>query len=220
MNYLLDTERGFTGEEAMVYLLSLPQKRQIYDGKWKATQIMPCPLLVKCAACLRYLPPTSFYVLKAEKNGRIDALGLRRSARCVQCHHADYTKLDDRQKLYYAARQRANMKGHEFTITLDDIVVPECCPVFGFKLAPTIGQGRLPLSMLERSPSLDRIDNSKGYVPGNVCVISLRANNVKKDATLNELKALVRYMEEFGPSNVDKLDPETTATTRSTEVKL
>jgi hypothetical protein len=217
---LLDTERGLTGEEAMVYLLSLPQKRKIYDGEWKATQIMPCPLLVKCAACLRYLPPTSFYVLKSGKNGRIDALGLKRSARCVQCHHADYTKLDDRQKLYYAARQRANLKGHEFTITLDDVVVPECCPVFGFKLAPTIGQGRLPLSMLERSPSLDRIDNGKGYVPGNVCVISLRANNVKKDATLNELRALVRYMEEFGSSDVTEPAPETTATTRSTEVML
>ncbi len=206
------TECGFTGEEVMMYLLSLPQKRQTYDGKWKATQVMPCPLLIKCATCLRYLPPASFYALKSGKNGRLDALGVKRSARCVQCHHAGYTKLGARQKLYYAARQRANLKGHEFTITLDDIVIPECCPVFGFKLEATIGQGRLPLSMLERSPSLDRIDNSKGYVPGNVCVISLRANNVKKDATLNELRALVSYMEEFGSSDVVEPTPETTAT--------
>jgi len=53
---------------------------------------------------------------------------------------------------------------------------------------------------LDHSPSLDRIDNSKGYTKDNVMVISFRANNIKKDANLQELKALVRYLEEFGTS--------------------
>ena len=44
------------------------------------------------------------------------------------------------------------------------------------------------------SPSLDRIDNTKGYIKGNVKVISWRANAIKKDATLEELKALVNYL--------------------------
>jgi hypothetical protein len=41
--------------------------------------------------------------------------------------------------------------------------------------------------------SLDRIDRSKGYVPGNVRVISLRANLLRKDITHRELRALADF---------------------------
>ncbi len=89
------------------------------------------------------------------------------------------------------------MKGLEFDITIDDVVIPEYCPVLGIKLEATVGTGRRNLNELESSPSIDRIDNSRGYTKDNIMVISLRANNLKKDATLQEVKALVRYMEEF-----------------------
>jgi hypothetical protein len=42
---------------------------------------------------------------------------------------------------------------------------------------------------------LDRVDNTKGYVKGNVIVVSRRANVLKKDATLNELRQLADYYE-------------------------
>jgi hypothetical protein len=199
-------------QATVAYVEALPKRASSQSAGWKATRLTPCPLLLRCPSCVQYKPVIDFYVLETNDRSKRDILGSKRSCRCSACHRSDYTKLDPRKKLYYAARQRATLKGHEFTIRLDDIMIPECCPVFGFKLEATIGQGRLPLSMLERSPSLDRIDNSKGYVPGNVCVISLRANNVKKDATLNELRALVRYVEEFGPSEDAKPEPLTTAT--------
>jgi hypothetical protein len=41
--------------------------------------------------------------------------------------------------------------------------------------------------------SLDRIDREKGYVPGNVRVISLRANLLRKDITYKELRALADF---------------------------
>ncbi len=45
------------------------------------------------------------------------------------------------------------------------------------------------------SPSLDRIDSTKGYTKGNIWVISNRANTLKNDATLSELKLLVERLE-------------------------
>jgi hypothetical protein len=41
--------------------------------------------------------------------------------------------------------------------------------------------------------SLDRIDREKGYVPGNVRVVSLRANLLRKDSTYEELRALADF---------------------------
>lgn len=43
-------------------------------------------------------------------------------------------------------------------------------------------------------PSLDRWDSSKGYVPGNVFVISYRANTLKNSATLDEALRIVKYL--------------------------
>lgn len=47
------------------------------------------------------------------------------------------------------------------------------------------------------APSLDRINNDLGYVPGNVMVISRRANIIKKDATLDELVAIGKFYDRF-----------------------
>jgi hypothetical protein len=46
------------------------------------------------------------------------------------------------------------------------------------------------------SPSLDRIDPSRGYIPGNVQVISNRANLLKRDGTLREIVLLGRWATE------------------------
>lgn len=87
------------------------------------------------------------------------------------------------------SRGRAKRAKLAHTITVDDVVVPARCPVFGTPFV--FGAGK----PTPRSPSLDRIVPSLGYVPGNVCVISYRANAIKRDASLEELRALVGYME-------------------------
>jgi hypothetical protein len=47
--------------------------------------------------------------------------------------------------------------------------------------------------------SLDRIKNSRGYVPGNVLVISLRANLLKGQATLAELQKIAAFFGRYVP---------------------
>lgn len=80
--------------------------------------------------------------------------------------------------MFNGAKSRAKKKGIEFGITIDDIEMPDVCPLIGIPIkSPIEGRGPKP-----GSPFLDRIDNSKGYVKGNVWVISFLANRMKNDA--------------------------------------
>lgn len=94
--------------------------------------------------------------------------------------------------LLSVVKYRAKQNDIECTITRDDIVIPETCPVLG-----------IPLFFVERtgskkeknpnSPSIDRIDSSKGYIVGNIMICSWRANFLKNDATAEELVAMSKY---------------------------
>jgi hypothetical protein len=95
--------------------------------------------------------------------------------------HPEATRLD-------GAKQRAKEKGLEFNITEDDYSIPKFCPVLNIPIIQ--GQNR----PTDNSPALDRIDNSLGYVKGNVRIISNRANELKNDATLDEVIAIAVYM--------------------------
>lgn len=92
-----------------------------------------------------------------------------------------------------AARCRAKKAGIPFTITAADITIPEFCPVFGVLL--TRGNSD------ECNPEIDRIVNDLGYVPGNVLVISRRANRLKSDATLAEMQTLAYFYENLSKEN-------------------
>jgi hypothetical protein len=87
------------------------------------------------------------------------------------------------------AYTRAAKKGLDFSITVDDITpLPDVCPVFGIPLV--IGNGQ----QHPWAHSLDRIDNSLGYIKGNVVVISYKANRLKNDGTAEEHEAIAAWM--------------------------
>ena len=86
------------------------------------------------------------------------------------------------------AKARAKRLNVPFALQESDIVIPTNCPILGLKLEPG------PLgSQWPASPTLDRVIPELGYVPSNVAVISWRANQLKSDATIDELRQIVEW---------------------------
>lgn len=94
--------------------------------------------------------------------------------------------------LYNTAKLRAKRSGKEFLIDKEDIIIPDKCPVFGVYFV--WGEG-----LCDFSPSLDRIDSSKGYIKGNVAVISSLANRLKSTATIEQLQLIIDYIKRTMP---------------------
>lgn len=93
--------------------------------------------------------------------------------------------------LYNSAKRRAKEKGLDFNIDKNDIKVFKNCPLLRIKLI------RGKEIFHDGSPTIDRINNKKGYVKGNVHVISHKANRMKNNSTLGQLKTLVKNLEKL-----------------------
>lgn len=92
-------------------------------------------------------------------------------------------------RMVRSAKARARSSGVPFKITADDITIPQKCPVLGIPLI--VGQSQAT----DHSPSLDRVVPLLGYVPGNILVLSNRANRIKNDATIPELRLVADFFE-------------------------
>lgn len=159
------------------------------------------PNEITCRRCERSLPAEAFAKDKARSTGRRYA--------CRECSAAEFkawqqtpgyrARLDKQaaqrradpreawlRNVFYNAKQRAKAKGIAFTLTKAQLgrMGGENCPLLG-----------TPLSYDNRASTgnaatLDRIDNTKGYVPGNCWVISMLANRIKTNASLEQLETL------------------------------
>lgn len=98
----------------------------------------------------------------------------------------EYYRRKPVNRMLNRARARAKKFGWEFNIDESDIIIPTHCPLLGIELY--IAEGLK--SSKENSASLDRIDPTKGYIKGNVLVISHKANTIKSNATPQEILML------------------------------
>lgn len=99
-------------------------------------------------------------------------------------------KAEPERELLYGAKNRALKFNLPFDLDLSDIIIPEVCPLLEITLCK--GEGSVQTS----SPSLDRIIPDKGYVKGNVWVISHRANMLKNSSSLEELELIIKNLKE------------------------
>ncbi len=104
----------------------------------------------------------------------------RKQALNYRTKHPEFT-------FYSNAKARARKENLPFTITRADIVIPERCPVFDI---PLIRSSRLT----DNSPTLDKIIPELGYVPGNVAVISHKANKLKSNGLLDDFIKLISWL--------------------------
>lgn len=88
------------------------------------------------------------------------------------------------RQLLNNCRTRARKKNLLCTITIEDIKIPDKCPILGITLIAGFDTGRAS------SPSVDQIEVGKGYTPENIQVISYLANQMKSNGTLEQCVAL------------------------------
>jgi hypothetical protein len=118
---------------------------------------------------------------------------------CKSCSRAKESReirertweFDSKKIMLNNSKSRAKRSNMEFDIDVNDINIPNVCPVLGIPLY------RCKKENWNNSPSIDRIDNTKGYIKGNVIVVSRRANVLKKDATIDELQKIASFYKDF-----------------------
>ena len=140
-----------------------------------------------CRICKRELPDSCFYKNKTRKTGL--------DYRCKECRSKEAR--EEGEANYFASycrtkKSECKRKGVEFNLTPEylESIWTGICPVFNVPIErASHGRGS------HHSAHLDRLDPNKGYVIGNVSWISGRANRIKYDATVEELRAIVDWME-------------------------
>jgi len=147
---------------------------------------MTAPITAKtCTTCKQVKPIDDFPPdLRQKSDGK--------QAKCRACINAwmrEHYRKDPVWSMLRRAKARSAKEGFDFNITAADIApLPEKCPVLGVPLR---------ISEVPQDPcaySLDRVDNTKGYVRGNVVVMSYRANRLKNDGTAEDHEAIAKWM--------------------------
>lgn len=160
--------------------------------------------------CKELLDSSEFSFRKYKKTGKI---GLNHY--CKKCYK-EYNKERQRQKrlsltnrskerdydfqrrqknpeleMLNRTRKRAHAKNIPFNIEISDIIIPEKCPILNIPLKLNT------VSAKDDSPSLDKIDSSKGYIKGNVRVISRLANIMKAHATKEQIEKFCENIKDY-----------------------
>jgi len=179
-----------------------------YDSKYCSKE---CKKKAPKPAHSRPSPPREFYecrvcgVSKHYSNYRVDQgkLVKKRGWRgldnkthrtlCVPCERIDANKryrADSSAIILAAIKKKCKLKNIKYEIDRDYLksIMPDnmICPVMNKKMS--IGK-----KLHRYSPTIDRIIPEKGYVKGNIIVISKIANAIKTDATIEQIEKVYEF---------------------------
>jgi len=160
----------------------------------------------KCSFCKQNKELTEFYNDKRKLDGKyVDCKQCRKRFKSVSTEAQKkkmrvWRSINLEKRILASVKCRAKKKNIPFNLDVSDIKIPEFCPVLGIKIKPkitNINDLTSTTTPLDSSPSIDRIDPLRGYVKGNVVIISHRANYIKNAGTIKEHEMVINYMKNY-----------------------
>lgn len=131
----------------------------------------------QCSRCHELQEVTEFY----PKMGQCKS--------CLRHLNREWHKENPARSMVRSAKKRATNSGVPFDLTISDIIIPKFCPVLGIPLV-VAAHNNAPTA---NSPSIDRIKPHLGYVKDNILVVSLKANQIKSNATPEEIMKVAEF---------------------------
>ena len=190
-----------TPEELKAYRAEWNRKNAEAQKAKKAAYYQENKERLKAAVRKRYLEKTDECkaTMKAWYEGNRDKVLAEKKEYWVENHeHIKARKQrHDRSNPRAAATDlvcgRAKMKGRAVDREyLESLPCPTHCPILGTPIDFRRGEGNRDR---RNTASFDRKDSARGYVSGNVEIISAKANTMKQDANIEELQAFARWVQ-------------------------
>lgn len=143
-------------------------------------------MLIKCSVCQAEKEDTEFTRIKEKCNTCCHILEYNRDKKRMEDSESGENYYL-RKVILRAAKRRSKKKNLEFNLSLGDLInlKNNTCPILGHEILYKSGVDH------KRSASLDRIDPNKGYVPGNVKIVSYEGNSLKNR---NDFKSTVKML--------------------------
>ena len=119
---------------------------------------------------------------------------------CKECENSDFMeryRKNPYPQLFHNFKKRASLAKVPFDLNKDELkeIIDNCgdrCPVLGFKYIKDADKNNR-----DYAPSLDRIDPKKGYTKENIIVVSMLANRIKTDATIDQLGKVYNFYKQL-----------------------
>lgn len=140
--------------------------------------------MLKCVSCGELKSEEAFSINRQRRTGH--------EAYCRECRkikHQDSYEENLFNWIHKLKKSECKSKGFEYNLDPEFLksIWTGICPIYN-----------VPLRIKDKSHpnqyALDRIIPSKGYVKGNVCFISSRANRIKYDADEDELEIISKWL--------------------------
>jgi hypothetical protein len=129
-----------------------------------------------------------------QKSKQCSKCALKRMSKNNVSHGLSYSI---EMSLWASAKSRAKKNNLEFNLKIEELIIPEKCPILGIHLDFRTGMSptRAPRY---NAPSIDRINPALGYLKDNIIIMSYKANVLKKDGTSEEHLKVAEFLEKMG----------------------